>query len=112
MFKRYVLKNYQVIEVTPEEWAEWMADNSPVIAETMVDDLQVSTIFLGLDNRVFQFFGEPILFETKVLDLSKTNEVLKMGIGVHPVVLTQTYTTWENARLGHSEIVRQFQSTS
>lgn len=110
MFTRYVLKNYQVIEVTPEEWAEWMADNSPVIAETMVDDLQVSTIFLGLDNRVFQFFGEPILFETKVLDLSKKNEVLK--IGAHPVVLTQTYTTWENARLGHREIVRRFQSTS
>jgi hypothetical protein len=49
-------------------WANWRGndDGKHVVAHTMVnEDVFVSTVFMGLDHRIFGK-GEPILFETMI----------------------------------------------
>ncbi len=45
------------------EWARWFEKEDRLVAATMINDVKVSTIFLGLDHG---YNGEPIFFETMV----------------------------------------------
>lgn len=45
------------------KWAEWIESFNRQIAEDIIGDIRVSTVFLGLNHRLFGE-GPPILFET------------------------------------------------
>lgn len=51
------------------EWAKWMEENRSerIVAQTVVGDYKVSTVFLGLDHN-FGDKGDPILFETMTFE--------------------------------------------
>ena len=48
------------------EWARWMEDADRRVAETIVGDYRVSTVFLGLDHSFRQNGAPPVLFETMI----------------------------------------------
>ncbi|HFH4040232.1 hypothetical protein C1I89_28140 [Achromobacter pulmonis] len=68
----------------PVEWSQWFATADRRVAETWVDDVRISTVFLGLDHNHLPD-GDPILFETEVY-------------------------AWENAEAGHAELVAMIQT--
>lgn len=75
------------------KWGEWMQTANRVVAKTKADDdVEVSTVFLGLDHN-FMDEGPPILFETMIFG------------GEHDMYQDR-YTTWEEAELGHLAAVR------
>lgn len=93
MLEKYILKDGKPVECKDlMEWATWM-ETSPiadrVVGRDTVNDVEVSTVFMGL-NHNFSFYekGEPILYETMVFGgpLSRTR---------------QRYATAEEARAGH-----------
>lgn len=60
------------------------------VAEDWIDDVRVSTVFLGIDHGLME--PEPILFETMVFG-GKLDDY------------TVRYTTWHEAEVGHKVIV-------
>jgi hypothetical protein len=63
--KHYILKGREPVPATLSEWAIWMERCGELrqVAETLVGEIRVSTIFLGLDHN-FLGNGPPVLFET------------------------------------------------
>jgi hypothetical protein len=66
MNDKFILEGQTPIEC-PDlmEWGQWMQTADRHVDKTMVGDVKVSTVFLGLDHR----FGDedrPILFETMI----------------------------------------------
>lgn len=73
---------YPKKDVTNEN--EWRVGND------MIDDVHVSTVFLGLDHRFGE--GEPILFETMIFG------------GKHDEY-QERYCTWNEAAEGHKRAI-------
>lgn len=50
----------------PEQWIEWFSANTDArrVARTQVEDVEVSTVFLGIDHQWSE--GPPLLFETMI----------------------------------------------
>jgi hypothetical protein len=71
---------------TPEPGDGWAR-----VAETMVGERSVSTVFLGLDHAFFG--GRPLLFETMVF------------AGSHESEGQWRYSTWDEALAGHDQVV-------
>lgn len=74
------------------KWIRWFeeADNRQV-AQTILDDVKVSTVFVGLD---YSFgVGPPVTFGTLVSSGDRD------GFERH-------YSTWEEAEAGHKAIVK------
>jgi len=75
------------------EWADWMENSSHGVAYDEIDEIIISTVFLGLNyNHWGQ--GDPLLFETMTFlpnDLSGLEQ--------------RRYFTWEEAEAGHREMV-------
>ena len=67
------------------EWAKWFEDNDRRVAQTVLADGEVSTIFLGFDHT---------LFETLVFGGNLDGE-------------RERYATWDDAAEGHEDIVRR-----
>jgi hypothetical protein len=69
MSGRYVLNAVGEPVVEPDlfAWARWFERGDEVrrVAETVVGNARVSTVFLGLDHN-FSRSGPPLLFETMV----------------------------------------------
>lgn len=96
--KRYfILENRQVIASHRREWEAWFRCNSSTIASTLIAEVEVRTVYLGVDHD----FGErvqPLLFETIVLggELDQSR---------------QRYASWAECLDGHRRwvsAVRQF----
>ncbi len=47
------------------EWGKWFETDDRIIEQTDIDDVRVSTVFLGIDHN-FNLTGPPILFETMI----------------------------------------------
>lgn len=73
------------------EWDEWFATADRRVAETWIDDVRISTVFLGLDHN-FEPGGDPALFETMVFIAGEPNQMRR-------------YFIWEETESGHSETV-------
>ena len=74
----YILKGELAIPVSSaREWGEWFENsNDRFLARTTIDDIMVSTVFLGVDYN-FGGVGDPLLFETMIFagdDYSDTVE--------------------------------------
>src|SRR3546814_15940299 len=72
------------------EWSMWMAAGDRRVAGTWIDDVRISTVFLGLDHK-HALGGDPHLFETLVVVDGRTTEMPR-------------YFTWEDTQTGHAEL--------
>lgn len=68
-------------------WARWFATNKRHVAETELDGVRISTVFLGIDHN-FGSSGAPVLWETMIFG------------GPHDGYQDR-YTSVEAARTGH-----------
>lgn len=87
----YKLDGHRAVPCSHAEWSEWFAIADRRVAETWIDDIQVSTVFLGIDHNAFPH-ADPALFETMVFSDDE----------LHPV---RRYFIWEEAEAGHAEMV-------
>jgi hypothetical protein len=72
-------------------WSRWFENADRRVAKTTVGEVEVSTVFLGLDHS---FGGDlPILFETMIFG------------GEHNDY-QERYATWEKAEIGHLKAVK------
>lgn len=98
LLTHYILDGHRpVSEPDVFAWSAWMATPSRRVAHTRVPpDIQVSTIFLGLDHGVWS--AVPLLFETMVFGLDAFQDV------------QERYPTWEEAEAGHAQVVARVQA--
>lgn len=73
------------------EWARWFEKADRRVAQNMIGDVCVSTVFLGIDHR-FGGLGLPLLFETMIFG------------GIHDQYQDRC-STWEEAEKMHSDAV-------
>lgn len=78
------------------EWAAWFAVADRRVAETWIDDVRISTVFLGLDHS-FLPGADPALFETMVFADDTTHQMCRCFI-------------WEEAEAGHAEMTALIRS--
>lgn len=91
----YILDGKQPVHVTDvERWAVWFAaPENRRVAQTAVGPVTISTVFLGIDHN-FSRSGAPVLFETMVF-------------GGPLDGAQQRYRTFDEAAVGHEDMVRQ-----
>ena len=89
------------------EWAQWFesAGEKRRVAITVVRDVTVSTVFLGLDHSFGM--GEPLIYETMVFENKISEEEgRKFRKTVDEDGLFNRYTTREEAVKGHNDIIK------
>ena len=81
------------IRATPEECAVWLATNHHkcIVESTIINEVQVSTVFLKLDHDMSMAPGKPVLWETMIF-----------GLGY---MFQDRYTSLKDAKLGHKKAV-------
>jgi len=93
MSDKYILDGQQAVRCADlMTWARWFEQADRHVAESVIDDVRVSTVFLGLDHS----FGRsmPVLYETMVFGGPHDQE-------------QERYATWEEAALGHDAMVNK-----
>lgn len=90
MNDKYILDENHAPIVEPDllTWGRWMQNANRHVARTMVGDVRVSTVFLGLDHR-FTNSGEPIVFEPMIFGGPEDG-------------YQERYSTWDAALAGHA----------
>ncbi|CAJ7417392.1 Uncharacterised protein [Burkholderia pseudomallei] len=82
------------------DWMKWFANTDRTVALTRIDDMDVSTVFIGIDHEFsphgVRFRGEPMLFETAIFTTSRVVRVFR-----HP--------SWDEAAHAHAFIVECLQ---
>ena len=80
------------------KWAEWFENNvNMTFAETILDDVRVSTVFLGLDHCFsYPKTGKPLLWETMIFN-NKDETTWNYQV---------RYSSKEDAAKGHAEAVK------
>ncbi len=73
------------------QWGEWFGKADRNVGYDVRNDIQVSTVFLGLDHSFGH--GPPLLFETMVFGGEHAQEMAR-------------YSTWEEAEKGHKEMCK------
>lgn len=93
----YVLDGEAVVPVAGmQQWGEWFEKSNPRVDYTEVTDTcSVSTIFLGLDNRLYGK-GPPIVFETMIFGAPESIDRRQWR-----------YSSWDDAVIGHKAAVRK-----
>lgn len=87
MTDKYILEGKEPKPVEDlMEWAKWFEKANRVVEQTKVDDVKVSTVFLGMDHSFFD--GPPILFETMIFGGPEDG-------------YQERYSTWDEAVKGH-----------
>ena len=93
----YILEGKEPKEVDPYQWAiQFDTSNRHVAQDEIADGVKVSTVFLGLDHQYGD--GPPLLFETLVFEGTLDGEMMR-------------YSTWEEAEIGHKEMVERVRLT-
>ena len=91
MSDKYILDGKQVVSADFMEWAKWFETADRRVAKTTVnDEVNVSTVFLGLDHSFGD--GPPLLFETMIFG------------GEHDQY-QELFETWDQAEEGHTVAV-------
>lgn len=74
------------------EYKEWFETADRHVKDEVVNDIRISTVFLGIDRRFGD--GPPILFETMVFGGPLNKEM-------------ERYSTWDEAEKGHDRMVQR-----
>lgn len=92
MSEQYILKGREAVPCDDLlEWGKWFENREArKIAADTVDDVRVSTVFLGLDHAFGD--GPPLLFETMVFG------------GPHDQ-WQDRYSTYDEAEAGHKRVL-------
>lgn len=90
MSDKYILEGKTPKAVDLMEWAKWFETVDRVVEKTSIGDVDVSTVFLGLDHSFGS--GPPLLFESMIFGGDLDQE-------------TDRYETYEQAEAGHSAMV-------
>jgi hypothetical protein len=95
----YILNKYKVPVKCSEcfDWAHFMGDiNNRRTGYTRIGEYAISTVFIGIDHRlgIGPDDAPPILFESMVFG------------GGAMEFYTRRYCTWEEAEIGHADIVK------
>jgi hypothetical protein len=87
---RYAVLRGTEVVVTDDvvEWAKSFEKKSRILAKTQVGEIEVSTVFLGIDHG---FGGRQLWFETMTFGDDEERQ--------------QRYATWAEAESGHIEMV-------
>jgi len=94
MSGRYILDGRTLVpEPDLLKWSEWFKSADRRVAQTVVGDSMVSTVFIGLDHS-FSLKGPPVLFETLVFGGPLADEM-------------DRYSTWDEAEAGHASMVER-----
>jgi len=73
MSEHYILdKDNKIVPTDLMTWGRWLQNNDRKIANTVVGDNTVSTVFLGLDHSFG--VGPPLLFETMIFSTDDDDE--------------------------------------
>jgi len=93
MFGYYKLIDKKVVKCSDGELPDFSIEKRRVALDILNDDIQVSTVFLVLDQSWIKS-QQPLFFETMVFG-GKLNGVM------------QKYATWSEAEKGHIEILKK-----
>ena len=74
------------------EWGQWYEKNSRHVAKEKIGEIEISTVFLGIDHNMGDS-KQPVLFETMVFG------------GLHDN-MCERYCTYAEAEQGHQRIVK------
>lgn len=85
-----------------QEWAEFMECGERRVAETSIENVWVSTIFLGLNHNFGG--GEPLLFETMVF---MREEGALSSNDFEPMFRT---SNWGDAEQAHKKMVERMEA--
>lgn len=83
---------HEVYEVGLHEWANRFERENRVVMKTVVDDHEVSTVFLGIDHG-HDTWSKPLVWETMVFGPR--------------IEYTERYWTYVQAARGHMEVVME-----
>jgi hypothetical protein len=89
----YILVGTTPVQIDDlRDWATWYEKQDRRVAKDTVGDVEISTVFLGLDHA----WGEslPMIFETMVFGGELDQEQVR-------------YSTWEQAEVGHRAMVKR-----
>ena len=93
----YILKDKKPVLVDLMTWARQFDDANRIVEKTDIGTVFISTVFLGLDHN-YGDEGPPILFETLVFGGALDGEM-------------DRYATWDEAVVGHKEMVARVETT-
>jgi len=93
MSKHYILKGDVPVEADLITWANWYDKTDNHVAFDEIGEIQVSTVFLGLDHN-FTPDGAPILYETMVFGGPLDQE-------------QERYRTLHEAKAGHQKMIER-----
>lgn len=88
----YKLVGKRVVRTTQDGWLKSMQRKTHVLKMDSFDKTIVSTVFLGIDHRMFEN-SDPVLFETMIFNHDKFNNY------------QQRYTNYDDAMRGHQVAV-------
>lgn len=82
------------------DWMKWFAGTDRTLAHTLIDGIELSTVFIGIDHEFsphgVRYHGQPMLFETAIFMTSR-------------VVRAVRYPSWDEAMTGHCMFVECLQ---
>jgi hypothetical protein len=90
----YILDGKRPARVDFLHWAIWWKSADRTVNKTTVGEIEVSTVFLGLDHQFGE--GPPLLFETMIFGGERDNDQWR-------------YSTWREAEKGHDKVVKELQ---
>ncbi len=90
---KYILDGHKPVPCNDVlKWAAWFEKADRIVKKTKIDDVRISTIFLGIDHRFGK--GAPLLFETMIFGRIFDQKMWR-------------YSTWEEAEKGHQKAVEE-----
>lgn len=94
--KKYFLNpDHTYRECSLMEWGNQLETIDVHVAEDEINDCWVSTVWVGLDHKMQNWFGgPPLVFETMVFDKTGNDNYCKR------------YSTWEEAEEGHQLAIK------
>jgi hypothetical protein len=99
MIRYYRLDRHKAVPCADlMEWAQNFDIMDRHVADDMIGESRVSTVFLGIDHRLLGD-GPPLIFETLVFGGPLADEM-------------DRYSTWEESEAGHTAMVKRVQDAS
>ena len=90
MNNKWILDEKKIAHpTTANEWGTWFQHANRTVAVDSIDDLYISTVFLGV-NHQWHEYGKPLLFETMIFP------------DCH---YCDRYETWDEAVEGHQRAI-------